>query len=187
MQSDFTLAFYCLIGVAAVTVLFYNRLVKLARRSDGAFADIDVQLKHRHDLIPNLIETVKGFVTHERGVIDSLVQCRTAAMRAQGPSAQLQAEAALGSRLGQVLALVESYPAVQASSHFIELRRELADCENKIAAARRFFNMAVGEYNAALEQFPLNFIGQASGLHPRRFYDLGVERVFVEEAPAVKF
>ncbi len=165
----------------------YNRLIALGRRCDQAFADIDVQLRHRHDLIPNLVETVKGFAAHEKETLGTIMQARAAAMRAVSPEAQMTAEAALSSGLGQLFSVVEQNPELKGSQHFMDLRREIADTEHKIAAARRFLNLAVTEYNTSIAQFPANTFSARMGLLPRRTFDLGLERVFVEEAPAVRF
>jgi LemA protein len=172
---------------AALGSAYYNRLVTLSRRCDQAFADIDVQLKHRHDLIPGLVETVKGFASHEKHIIETVMAARATAMRATTADARLAAEGELSARLVQMISVTENNPEVRGSQHFTELRRDLSDTENKIAAARRFLNMSVAEYNASLEQFPANVIGSKFGLKSRRFYDLGAERVFFEDAPAVKF
>ncbi len=183
-----------LIGVAVVTagagytaIGSYNRLVTLAQRCDQAGGDVDVQLRHRHDLIPALVETVRGFAKHEQGIVASLMTARAAAMRAASDEERQRAEASLSVQLNSAMALIESYPEVKGSQHFSELRREIADTEHKIAAARRFLNMAVAEYNATLGQFPANVIGRSTGLTSRRFFDLGLDRVFVEEAPVVRF
>lgn len=183
-----------LIGTGALCALAgggavksYNNLVALAQRCDQAAGDIDVQLRHRHDLIPSLVETVRGFASHERGIIDSLMNARAAAMRAATAEEQQEAEAVVSVKLNQALAAVETYPEVRGSQHFSDLRRELSDVENKIAASRRFLNLAVSEYNASLGQFPNNVIARKAGLRDRRFYDLGLDRVFAEEAPAFKF
>ncbi len=177
--------------VFALVLLYFvmanNRLVALRQRCDQAFADIDVQMKQRHDLIPNLVETVKGFTAHERGSLESVVQARAAALRAASPAERMKAETRLGRQLGQVLSLAESYPDLKASGHFAALRDEIGDIENKIAAARRFLNLAVAEYNTSLEQFPGNVVGPMFGASTRAGFDLGVERVFLEEAPVVKF
>jgi LemA protein len=185
----FILVVLLLAAVAAVltAVSLHNRLAVLAQRCEQAFADVDVQLRARHELIPNLVETVRGFATHERATLDSVMSARKAALAAATPTAQMQAEMALGNNLRQLIAVAESYPDLQGSRHFTELRNEIADAENKIAASRRFMNMATAEYNASLGQFPTNLIARNSGHAKRRFFDLGVERVFVEDAPVVKF
>jgi LemA protein len=178
--------FLALVGVVALTIVVYNRLAALARRCEQAMADIDVQLRLRHDLIPSLVETVRSFVAHERGLFETIATARARAMRAADPGERMEAETVLTSGLLRLVALAESNPTSQASSHFAELRSELVDVNNKIAAARRFFNLAVSEYNATLDQFPGNLIGRRFGLTSRRSFDLGIERVFFEDAPAVK-
>jgi len=188
MLTEVLIGLLCLVGLMGLMgVGSYNRLVKLAQRCDQAYADIDVQLRHRHDLIPNLVETVRGFASHERGIIDSLMSARAAAITAAGGEAQARAEAALSNQMVRVLATTEAYPEVKGSQHFAALSRELADTENKIAACRRFLNMAVSEYNATLAQFPAALIGRSAGLNNRRGFDLGLDRVIMEEAVAVKF
>ncbi|MEZ5817762.1 MAG: LemA family protein [Hyphomicrobiaceae bacterium] len=169
-----------------VMVAVYNRLAVLARRCEQAFADVDVQLRHRHDLIPSLVETVRSFAGHEAAILDSVMKARTDALRAVGSADKLEAETMLTSSINKLLAVVEANPTIQAGSHFAELRGELVDVNNKISAARRFFNLAVGEYNGVLDQFPGNLIGRRFGLREKRAYSLGLDRVFVEEAPAVK-
>jgi LemA protein len=174
--------------VLLIAVSIYNRLVTLGRRCDQSFADIDVQLKQRHDLIPNLVETVKGYATHERGTLDAVMRARSAAQSAATPGAQMQAEAALGSALGRLMAVVEAYPDLQASANFSSLQDELSDIENKIAAARRFLNSAVGEHNGTMAQFPANLVAMLFGLKEKAFFDLGTEqRKVMDLAPAVKF
>ncbi len=177
------------VAVGLAVLIMYNRLVALARRCDQAFADIDVQLKQRHDLIPNLVETVRGYAKHESTTLDAIMKARHAAQNAPTPAAALQAEGALGATLSRLMAVTEAqYPELQASSHFQNLRDELSDTENKISAARRYLNNAVGEYNASLEQAPSNLIGWMFGMKSRAFYDLGPEgRKTMDLAPAVKF
>ena len=165
----------------------YNRLVALDERCDTAFADIDVQLKHRHNLIPGLIETVRGFAGHEHTILTEVTQARASALRASGPEMRLEAEAQVGQSLNTLLTVVERYPEIQASSHFRELRMELTDAENRITAARRFYNLAVDEFNATLRQFPGNLIGAAGRLGRRRPFDLGIERVLLDEPVAIRF
>ena len=166
------------LGSAAVVVLFvislYNRLVMLARRCDQSFADVDVQLKQRHDLIPNLVETVKAYATHERGTLEAVMRARQAAQSAATPGAQMQAEAALGSAIGRLFAVAENYPDLKASQNFAVLQEELSDLENKIAAARRFLNGAVAEHNATMAQFPANIVAGAFSMTEKASFDLGV-------------
>jgi LemA protein len=169
-------------------VMTYNGLVSLRQRCRQAFSDIDVQLKQRHDLVPNLVETVKGYAAHERGTLEAVIQARNAAIAAQGPAAQAQAEGMLQGALRQLFALAESYPELKANTNFQQLQIELADLENKIAAARRFFNNAAAEYNATRESFPAVFFAQSLGFGPQEFFNLEEgERASVRTAPQVKF
>ncbi len=182
-----------IVAVVLVVLLIgiYNRLVALRQNCGQAFADIDVQLRQRHDLVPNLVETVKGYAAHEKGTLEAVIQARNAAVSAEktgDPKAMGQAEGALGAALGRLFALSEAYPDLKANSNFQQLQAELTDIENKIAAARRFFNNAVGEYNTAREQFPAVMIAGPFGFGPRDFFNLGEEnRATMEQAPQVKF
>jgi LemA protein len=165
----------------------YNGLVAMRQRVNQAFADIDVQLKQRHDLVPNLVETVKGYAAHESGTLEAVVQARNAAISAQGPTAQGAAENMLTGALRQLFALSEAYPNLKANANFQELQSELTDIENKLAAARRFFNNAVQEYNTGIQQFPAALFAGNFGFAPREFFDVGEGRKVLDEAPAVKF
>jgi LemA protein len=176
-----------IIGVALWVMGVYNSLVALGQRVSQAFADIDVQLRQRHDLIPNLVETVKGYATHERGTLEAVVQARNSAVNAQGHDAKVAAETQLSGALGKLFALAEAYPDLKANTNFQQLQSELSDIENKLAAARRFFNNAVSEYNARIQQFPAALFAASFGFTPRTFFDLGEERKTVEQAPQVKF
>ena len=159
-----------LIGVWVVWA--YNRFVRLTNRGEEAWSDIDVQLKRRYDLIPNLIETVKGYVKHERGTLESVTEARTKAMGAQTVGEHAQAENMLTGALKSLFAVAESYPDLKANTNFVELQRELSDTENKIQAARRFYNSVVIELQNALEQFPTNLIGNMFGFKTREFFEL---------------
>jgi LemA protein len=176
-----------IVGIGLWVMGVYNSLVALGQRVSQAFADIDVQLRQRHDLIPNLVETVKGYATHERGTLEAVVQARNAAVSAQGPEAKGAAEAQLNGALGKLFALAEAYPDLKANANFQQLQAELSDIENKLAAARRFFNNAVSEYNARIQQFPAALFAASFGFAPRSFFDLGDDRKVVEQAPQVKF
>ena len=176
-----------IVGVALWVMGVYNSLVALGQRVSQAFADIDVQLRQRHDLIPNLVETVKGYATHERGTLEAVVQARNSAVNAQGQDAKVAAETQLSGALGKLFALAEAYPDLKANTNFQQLQSELSDIENKLAAARRFFNNAVSEYNARIQQFPAALFAASFGFTPRTFFDLGEERKTVEQAPQVKF
>src|SRR6202042_3236252 len=180
--------------VLAVIVVFvlwavaiYNGLISMRQRVNQAFADIDVQLKQRHDLVPNLVETVKGYAAHERGTLDEVVKARNAAVSAQGPAQQAAAENMLSGALRQLFALSEAYPDLKANASFQQLQAELSDLENKIAASRRFFNNAVQEYNTGIQRFPAALFAGAFGFSQKDFFDLGEDRKTVGEAPQVKF
>ena len=178
-------------GVIVILALFafaaYNRLVALSQRVGQAFADIDVQLKQRHDLVPNLVETVKGYASHERGTLDDVIKARNSAMSAQGPGQVAAAENQLSGALGKLIALSEAYPDLKANANFQQLSSELSDLENKIAASRRFFNNAVQEYNTGIQQLPAALFAGMFGFTKKEFFDLGATRTEVEAVPTVKF
>jgi LemA protein len=182
---------WIVLGVIAALVVWliviYNGLVAMRQRVSQSFADIDVQLKQRHDLIPNLIETVKGYASHERGTLEAVVQARNAALTAQGPTQMAAAENMLTGALRGLLALSEAYPDLKANANFQQLQTELSDIENKIAAARRFFNNSVQEYNTGIEQFPAALFARSMGFTSQVFFDLGETRTQLEQPPQVKF
>ena len=176
-----------IVAVVLWVISVYNGLVAMGQRVSQAFADIDVQLRQRHDLIPNLVETVKGYAGHERGTLEAVIQARNAAMGAQGQQAQAAAEQQLSGTLGRLIALSEAYPDLKANANFQQLQTQLTDIENKLAAARRFFNNAVSEFNARIQQFPAALFAASFGFTPRQFFDLGDDRRAVQEVPQVKF
>ncbi|MDR0273805.1 MAG: LemA family protein [Burkholderiaceae bacterium] len=176
-----------LLAIAFWIFSIYNGLVAMRQRVDQSFADIDVQLKQRRDLVPNLVETVKGYASHERGTLEEVVKARNAAMSAQGPAQTAAAEGQLTTALRSIFALSESYPDLKANANFQQLQGELADLENKLAAARRFFNNAVQEYNTAIARVPALWFAASLGFARKDFYDLGEQRAQAEEAPSVKF
>ncbi|MFN3657308.1 MAG: LemA family protein [Pseudolabrys sp.] len=182
---------WVVLGIAVVLVIWvisiYNGLVAMRQRVNQSFADVDVQLKQRHDLIPNLVETVKGYATHERGTLEAVVKARNAAMAAPGVEQKVAAENMLTGALRQLFALAESYPDLKANQNFQQLQAELSDLENKLAAARRFFNNAVQEYNTGIQQFPAALFAGMFGFHAQQFFDLGESRAQLEQAPSVKF
>jgi LemA protein len=182
---------WIVLGVIVVIVLWaitiYNGLVAMRQRVNQSFADIDVQLKQRHDLIPNLVETVKGHAAHERGTLEAVVQARNAAIAAPGVEQKVAAENVLSGALRQLFALSEAYPNLKANENFQQLQAQLTDIENKLAAARRFFNNAVQEYNTGIQQFPAALFASAFGFHPQQFFDLGESRAQLDQAPSVKF
>ena len=185
---------FVLIGVVVLLVVvalwfvgMYNRLVRLRNMCEEAWAGIDVQLTRRHDLIPNLVETVKGYASHERGTLEEVVQARNSAVAAQSPGEMAQAEGALTGALGRLFALAESYPDLKANENFKELQDELSLIEDKLAAARRFYNAAVQDYNTAREQFPNSIVVGMFNFPEREFFDLGGERTELSTVPEVKF
>ena len=182
---------WIVIGVLVVLVVWiimiYNGLVAMRQRVNQSFADIDVQLKQRHDLIPNLVETVKGYAGHERGTLEAVIKARQTAVAAPSLDQKVQAENMLSGALRQLFALSESYPDLKANANFQQLQAELSDIENKLAAARRFFNNAVQEYNTGIEQFPAALLAGPFGFRPREFFDVAEARPQLEQAPGVKF
>ena len=171
-------------------IMIYNGLVAMRQRVNQSFADIDVQMKQRHDLIPNLVETVKGYASHERGTLEAVIKARNGAIAAQGTGVanQAAAENMLSGALRQLFALSESYPDLKANQNFLSLQSELTDIENKLAAARRFFNNSVQEYNTGIQRFPAVLLAGTFGFTPQSFFDLGAEdRKTLDKAPEVKF
>lgn len=175
-------------AVAIYLVMTYNGLVAMRQRVNQAFADIDVQLKQRHDLIPNLVETVKGYATHEKSTLDAVIAARNAAQGAGTVHDKAAAEQQLSGAVGRLLALGEAYPDLKASANFQQLQVDLGNVEDKLAAARRFFNNAVSEFNAAIQAFPAVFFAPQMGFTQREFFDVGeTVRTQIEMAPSVKF
>lgn len=183
---------WIVLGIIAAALLagigIYNRLVSLRQVTNQAWSDVDVQLKQRYDLIPNLVETVKGYATHEKETLDAVIRARNVAISASGPADQAAAENQLTGALRQLFALSESYPDLKANQNFLALQTELSDLENKIAAARRFFNNAVQEYNAATEQFPAVLFARSLGFVQRTFFEVPeAERATIQAPPKVGF
>ena len=175
-------------GIALLLMVIYNRLVALRNRRKNAFADIDVQLKLRHDLVPGLVETVKGYAGHEKSVFEQVTAARASAMRGGGIDDRLKAEAGLGAAMMNLMAVAENYPQLKADANFQALQTELSDIENKIAAARRFFNNATNEYNTAVTQFPAVLVARVLGFAEEAFFALSeAEKAAVSAPPAVKF
>jgi len=169
-------------------ISLYNRLVNLRNRRQNAFADIDVQLRQRHDLVPQLVETVKGYAGHEKEVLTKITEARSAAISAKNIDDKIVAEQQLSSALAGLKVQVEAYPDLKANQNFLQLQEELSDIENKLAASRRFFNGATTEYNTAVETFPSNLIANNFGFKREILFDLGTEgRKTMEEPPQVKF
>lgn len=164
-----------------------NRLMALDQRCDTAFADIDVHLKHRQNLIPGLVETVRGYAGHEREILLGISHARATALNATGPEARLTAERDLTQSITALIGAAERYPELRGSEHFAALRNELIDAENRITASRRFYNLAVGEYGATLRQFPGSYLARLRKLNVRMPFDLGIERVLVDEPVSIRF
>ena len=181
------------VAVIAVIVVFwvigiYNNLVALRNNRENAFANIDVQLKQRYDLIPNLVNTVKGYAEHEKGVLERVTAARTAAMGATSLNDKIEAENALSSALAGLKVSVEAYPDLKANQNFMQLQSELADIENKLAAVRRFFNSATKELNTAVQSFPAVLFAGMFGFHQEPMFEVPQEeRAAVQKAPEVKF
>jgi LemA protein len=182
---------YILIAIGIIALfgaIIFNRLVALRQAWKRAFADIDVQLKQRHDLIPNLVETVKGYAAHESGVFTKVTDARAAAMRATSMPEKGAAEGALSGALANLFAVAENYPQLKANENFRELQDELSDLENKVAAARRFLNNAVAEYNTAIQQFPTVLLAGAAGFTPAPMFELDeAEKAATTQPPKVSF
>lgn len=167
-------------------VVSYNRLVTLRLRAKEALSDIDVQAKRRYDLIPNVVETVKGYVAHEKGVLENVTKARAQVMASGGNVVErANAENALSSTLKTLFAVAENYPDLKANANFLDLQRELADTENKMQAARRFYNATITDLNAAVQSFPTNLIAGAFGFHEEKFFEAANEGE--REAVKVKF
>ncbi len=158
--------------IAVVIIGMYNSLIRLKNRVDEAWSDIDVQLKRRHDLIPNLVNTVKGYASHEKETFEKVVQARSAAMQAGNAEEKAKTENALSETLKSIFALAENYPDLKANQNFLELQRELSDTENKIQASRRFYNGNVRDFNTKLQVFPTNIIGNTLGFKDRDFFEI---------------
>ncbi|MCR4274884.1 MAG: LemA family protein [Candidatus Campbellbacteria bacterium] len=170
-MSPLTLLLIVIALVVVWAIFMYNRFIRFNNRTDEAWSDIDVQLKRRYDLIPNLVEAVKGYATHEREAFENVTKARAAAMGAQTVEQHAEAENALAGTLKSLFAIAEAYPELKANQNFLELQRELSDTENKIQAARRFYNTNVRDLNTAVDSFPSNVIARAFNFVKRAFFD----------------
>ncbi len=163
---------------AAAFFAIYNSLVKLRERADSAWADIDVQLKRRYDLIPNLVETVKGYASHEKDTLEAVIQARSAAMSAQGPVEKGEAENVLSGTLKSLFALSESYPDLKAAGGFRDLQGSLSEMEDAVQQARRYYNAVVRDFNTKVQQVPSNIVARAFNFREREFFEISeAERV----------
>ena len=186
------IALLIFLGIILLVVLWavskYNLFVKLRNNRENAFADIDVQLKQRHDLIPQLVATVKGYASHEKETLDRVVNARAGAINAKTIDEKIVAENALTSALAGLKVTVEAYPDLKANTNFMQLQEEISDIENKLAAVRRYFNSATKEYNTGIEMFPGNIIAGMFGFRKEMMFDLGApERKNLEQAPEISF
>ena len=186
------MAWYIIVGVVVILIIVvliatYNKLVRLRNQVKNAWAQIDVQLKRRYDLIPNLIETVKGYMKHERETLEAITKARNLAQQAasSGPGARAKAETELSSALGRLLAVVENYPDLKANQNFLALQEELTSTENKLSFSRQYYNDSVLSYNNRTQMFPSNIIASMTGFKASEFFEVSVagER----EAPKVTF
>lgn len=180
-----------ILGIIVLIVLWavfaYNRFVTLINRTKEAWSDIDVQLKRRYDLIPNLVETVKGYATHEREAFENVTKARAQSMQAGTPGAKAQAENMLSGALKSLFAVAEAYPDLKANQNFLALQSELSDTENKIQAARRFYNGNVRDLNTSIETFPSNMIANMFKFEPREFFELEEADAAAKQPVKVKF
>lgn len=179
-------------GIALLLIIWLisinNRLVALKNNRESAFSDIDVQLKQRHDLIPQLMGAVKGYMDHESNVLMKVTEARSRCLQATTISEKIAAEANLGAAMNGFNMQIEAYPDLKANSNFMHLQQEIADIENKLAAVRRFFNSATKEYNNGIEQFPSNMIANMKHYKMEPMFDVGIEqRQVLDKAPEVKF
>ena len=169
---------WILIAIIVILALWlisvYNGLIRLKNQTDEAWSDIDVQLKRRYDLIPNLVATVKGYAAHESGVFEKVTEARASAMNATGPQAKMAAENALSGTLKSLFAVAENYPELKANENFLQLQAQLADLEDKVQAARRFYNGNVRDFNTKLQVFPTNMIAGSLGFKAREFFDIAL-------------
>lgn len=180
------LIFLAAVGAIVVfVVVTYNRLVSLSQRSESAWSDVDVQLKRRTDLVPNLVESVKGYAAHERGTLDAVVKARGAAVAAQSPESRAQAEGQLTQALRGLFALAESYPDLKASANFQSLQASLGEIEDAIQNARRYFNAVVRDLNTAIQEFPSNLIAGFFQFKPHGYFEL--DRPEERQVPKVSF
>ena len=181
-----------IIAVAVVILLgiigLYNNLVRMRNNRENAFANIDVQLKQRHDLVPQLVSTVKGYASHEKTVLENVTNARTAAMSANNINDKIQAENKLSSALANLKVSLAAYPDLKANQNFLQLQTEISDIENKLAASRRFFNSATKELNNAVQTFPANILAGMFGFHKEPMFEIpATDRASLDKAPEISF
>lgn len=186
-MTGLIIAIVIVVALVFYVIGIYNTLVKFRIRRENAFADIDVQLRQRHDLIPQLVNTVKGYMKHEEGVLTKVTEARTRAMNATGIDDKIAAEQQLTSAMAGLRIQLEAYPDLKASANFMQLQTEISDVENKLAAVRRFFNSATKELNTAIQVFPNVIFAGMFGFKTAPMFDLGEDRATVEKAPDINF
>lgn len=183
-------ALWIILGIIALIALWlmgtYNNLVGLRNNRESAFANVDVQLQQRYDLIPNLVNTVKGYATHEKELLESVTRARSAAMGATGIDQKVEAENQLSAALQGLKVQLEAYPELKANQNFMQLQSELADIENKLAATRRFFNSTTKELNTSIQSFPANLVAGMFGFHTQPMFEVA-DRATMSQAPKVSF
>ena len=184
-------ALLVVLGIIVLFIIFivslYNKLVRLRNNRENAFADIDVQLKQRYDLIPQLVETVKGYAKHEKETLTKVIELRNQAVAATTIDGKIAAENQLSGVLAGLKVTLEAYPDLKANQNFLQLQEEMSDIENKLAAVRRFFNSATKEFNNAVQTFPSNIIAGMFNFRKAEMFDLGTERATFDKAPTVSF
>lgn len=188
MSSSLIIILIVVLVLALMCISLYNNLVRLRNNRENAFANIDVQLKQRYDLIPQLVATVKGYASHERELLESVTRARSAAMNATGINDKIAADNQLTSALAGLRVSLEAYPELKANQNFLQLQSEISDVENKLAATRRFFNSATREYNNACQTFPGNVFAGMFGFHIEPMFEIPqTERAVLDKAPEIKF
>jgi LemA protein len=187
-MSGFWIAIIVVVILVIWVIAIYNALVRLRENRENAFADIDVQLKQRHDLVPQLVSAVKGYMEHESGVLKAVTEARQSAVNASTVNDKISAEKELNSALSGLNIQVEAYPDLKASTNFMQLQNELSDIENKLAAVRRFFNSSTKELNVSVQKFPNVVFAGMFGFKQEPMFDLGeAQRVVLDKAPEIKF
>ena len=187
MSTPLLIVLAIIVLLIIIVISVYNKLVKLRNNRENAFADIDVQLKQRYDLIPQLVETVKGYAKHEKETLARVIELRNQAVAATTIDGKIAAENQLSGALAGLKVTLEAYPDLKANQNFLQLQEEMSDIENKLAAVRRFFNSATKEFNNAVQTFPSNIIAGMFNFQKAQMFDLGSERATHEKTPTVNF
>jgi len=187
MSTTLIIVLVIIVLLIIIVISVYNKLVKLRNNRENAFADIDVQLKQRYDLIPQLVETVKGYAKHEKETLARVIELRNQAVAATTIDGKIAAENQLSGVLAGLKVTLEAYPDLKANQNFLQLQEEMSDIENKLAAVRRYFNSATKEFNNAVQTFPSNIIAGMFNFQKAQMFDLGSERATLDKAPAVNF